>query len=176
MTMSCVIFSSVYESMCSGRRNMLISVATSVLRDGAQQDVPSRPAVTTPSEMKRCNTKAALVGQQDCGNRKLYWNGNGGYRWLMPVFFVVFFETIQKDDDKRTSWVVFTPLVQLVCAENIIQSDWRSPPTNHSNHNEARHWISLENGVVRDTLHLKFGVFPPCLSKNKNSSLSFFNF
>lgn len=51
---------------------MPISVATSVLHDGTQRDVPSHPAVTTQSEMKRCNTKAALVGQQDCGNRKLY--------------------------------------------------------------------------------------------------------
>lgn len=99
---------------------MLISVATSVLRDGAQQDVPSRPAVTTPSEMKRCNTKAALVGQQDCGKEAvLKWQW--GIQVINASFF--FFETIQKDDDKRTSWVVFTPLVQLVCAENIIQSD-----------------------------------------------------
>lgn len=71
--------------MCSGGRNMLISMATSVLHGGAQQDVPSCPAVTTQSEMKRCNTKEAVLKTQ----------------WAIQV------QTIRKDNDERTSWFIF---------------------------------------------------------------------
>lgn len=46
-----------------------ISVVTSVLHDGTQQDFSSRPAVTILSEMKRSNTKGELVEEQ--GKRKL---------------------------------------------------------------------------------------------------------
>lgn len=60
-----------------------MSVATSVLHDGTQRDLSSNTAVSTPSEMKRCNTKATCVTEEGCRDRQLRWNGSKdkGNQW-----------------------------------------------------------------------------------------------
>lgn len=91
---------------------MQISVATSVLHDGTQQDLSSHPAVTTPSEMKHWwNNKSVEIGS--CTEMAM---GDAGDQCQC------FLKTIQQQDDRRTSLVLFAPSVQLVCAENVIHN------------------------------------------------------
>lgn len=81
---------------------MLISGATSVLHGGAQQDVPSHPAVTTPSEMTRCNTKAARLEVGICSGRRDSGDASVSRRIVSDYSYL---------------------LVQLACAETVLQSD-----------------------------------------------------
>lgn len=62
-----------------------ISVVTSVLHDGTQQDFSSRPAVTILSEMKRSNTKGELVEEQgnSCKERETEnWGDRANYLYI----------------------------------------------------------------------------------------------